>query len=178
MKKNQHITMIVTLAFLIALEIILTRFLSITLPIVRIGFGFLPVAIAGILFGPLWAGIAYAVGDILGMLIWPAVGGYFPGFTATCFTVGVIYGLVLHNKDITWKRAALAASLVIFIGTICLNTLWVSILYGKAFWGLMPARLMEAAILLPVQILIIKLINDRILETGAIRRLLPRTNES
>ena len=36
------------LAFLIALEIILTRFCSIQTPIVRIGFGFLPVAMMGI----------------------------------------------------------------------------------------------------------------------------------
>ena len=55
------------IAFLIALEIILTRFLSINTPIVRIGFGFLPVAMAGILFGPLWAGLALVSRYILAL---------------------------------------------------------------------------------------------------------------
>ena len=74
--KNPLPRTLVTMALLIALEVVLTRFLSINLPIVRIGFGFLPVAIAAILFGPLWAGIGYAVGDLIGMLIWPT-GAYF-----------------------------------------------------------------------------------------------------
>ena len=63
---------LVTIAFFIALEVVLTRFLSINTDFLRIGFGFLPVACVGILFGPLWAGAAYAVGDVLGMLIFPS----------------------------------------------------------------------------------------------------------
>lgn len=61
---------IVYMGLLIALKVILTRFLSIQTPIVRIGFGFLPIAVAGIMFGPIFAGIA-AIADILGMIIFP-----------------------------------------------------------------------------------------------------------
>ena len=43
---------LVIMAFLIALEIVLTRFCSINTPILRIGFGFLPVAMLGIMYGP------------------------------------------------------------------------------------------------------------------------------
>ena len=153
---------VVTLALLIALEIILTRFLSINTPIVRIGFGFLPVAVCGILYGPLWAGAAYACGDILGMLIFPS-GQYFPGFTATAVVTGVIYGLYLYKKEVTWPRVILASMTVLIISTLCLNTLWLSILYGNAFLGMLPTRIMEAAILWPVQVVTIKLVNDRLI---------------
>ena len=84
MKENKNITMIITIAFLIALEIILTRFLSINTPILRMGFGFLPVAMCAILYGPLWAGAAYAIGDILGWMLFPT-GPYFPGLYGNRF---------------------------------------------------------------------------------------------
>ena len=44
------------------------------------------------MYGPLSAGVAYALGDLLGMMIFPN-GSYFPGFTLTAFLTGVIYGL-------------------------------------------------------------------------------------
>ena len=45
-----------TLAMLIAIEVILSRFLSISMWNTKIGFSFLPIAAAGILYGPLAAG--------------------------------------------------------------------------------------------------------------------------
>ena len=98
MEQKSNTKRLVVLAFLIALEIILTRFCSIQTPIVRIGFGFLPVAMMGILYGPIWAGIGYAIGDLLGMLIFPSA-AYFPGFTLTAFSTGMIFGFFLKGKE-------------------------------------------------------------------------------
>lgn len=161
MKKNLVFTL-VTMALLIALEVILTRFLSINLPIVRIGFGFLPVAAAAILFGPLWAGVGYAIGDVLGMLIWPD-GAYFPGFTLTAFLIGVTFGLFLYKKTVTWPRAIVTAVVAVLLSSLLLNTLWLSILYGKAFVGLLPTRILQCVILIPVQALTVKVVYDKVL---------------
>ncbi|MGM9532761.1 folate family ECF transporter S component, partial [Intestinibacter sp.] len=94
--KNNNVKKLVEISLLIALEIILTRFCSINTPIVRIGFGFLPIATIAMMYGPLSAGIAYAIGDILGMMIFPS-SSFFPGFTLTAFLTGVAYGLVLYK---------------------------------------------------------------------------------
>ena len=153
---------LVTLAVLLAMEVILTRFLSINMLIVRIGFGFLPVAVAAILYGPWLAGIMYACGDVIGAILFPS-GPFFPGFTLTAFLVGVFYGLLLYRKEVSWTRLVLGIAAILFLCTVCLNSLWISILYGKAFLGLMPARLTEAAILWPVQVLLIKVTHDRVL---------------
>ena len=72
------ISTIPVVALLMALEIILTRFLSINTPIVRIGFGFVPVSLTAIMYGSLWAGAAYAIADVIGALLFP-IAGYFPG---------------------------------------------------------------------------------------------------
>lgn len=160
--KKLNTKSLIFLAFLIALEIILTRFLSINTPIVRIGFGFLPVAMAGILFGPLWAGLAYTLGDVLGMLLFPA-GTYFPGFTLSALLVGFTYGYFLYNKPITWKRVLIPVVIVTMIINLCLDTFWLYILMDKAVIAMLPARLLKCAIMLPVQLLLIQVVWNRLL---------------
>ncbi|HML38327.1 MAG TPA: folate family ECF transporter S component [Bacillota bacterium] len=162
MKRNLNTSRLITIAFFIALEIILTRFLSISTPILRIGFGFLPVAMNGILFGPLWAAGAYALGDILGMMIFPS-GPYFPGFTLTAFLTGLTYGLILHNHPVTWKRVLLASSIVCILINLGLDTLWLYIMMDDAVAALIPARIAKAVIMLPVQVILIPAVWNRLL---------------
>ncbi|MGN0710400.1 MAG: folate family ECF transporter S component [Anaerovoracaceae bacterium] len=154
MRNNSRLTKMVIVGLFIALEIILTRFCSINTPIIRIGFGFLPVAMLAIMFGPLWAGVAYAIGDILGMMIFPS-GQYFPGFTLTAFLTGLIFGLVLYNKKITYVRSFFAALVVCGVLNLCLDTLWLYILTGQGILALLPARLLKVAIAIPIQTILI-----------------------
>jgi len=148
------------MAFLITMEIVLTRFCSINTPIVRIGFGFLPVAICGIMFGPIWAGVCYAAGDLLGMLIFPT-GPYFPGFTLTAFLTGAVYGAILHKKPVTWKRTFSAALTVCVILNLCLDTYWLQILYGQGIIAMLPGRLIKVAIMIPTQTFLIHFVWNR-----------------
>lgn len=159
--KQNTIKLVVT-AFLMAMEVILTRFLSLFLITIRIGFGFLPVAITAILYGPFWAGAAYALGDLIGMVIFPT-GPYFPGFTITAFLTGAVYGLILHKKPVSWKRTLLAASIVCIVLNLGLDTFWLYMLYDKGFFALLPTRLVKCAVMLPIQVLAIHVIWNRVL---------------
>lgn len=155
---------LVTIAFFIALEVVLTRFLSINTEFLRIGFGFLPVACVGILFGPLWAGAAYAVGDVLGMLIFPS-GSYFPGFTVSAFLIGCIYGIFLYKKESSFRRILIPVLLVCLGVNLFVDTLWLNILYGQAYLALLPMRLIKCAVMVPIQLVLIKLVWDKVLKT-------------
>jgi len=160
LKKKTFTSQLVIMALLIALEIILTRFLSIETPTLRIGFGFLPVAIMAILYGPWWTGGAGIVGDIVGMMIFPKA-AFFPGFPFTAFLTGVLFGLFLHKRRITWKQTLLAVVTVNVVCSLCLDTLWLSIMYGDSFLVLMPVRLLKVAIMIPVETIIIYLVWTR-----------------
>ena len=163
MDKKSKTIRLVTIAFLIALEIILTRFCSINTPILRIGFGFLPVAMMGIMYGPVWAAIGYAVGDVLGMLIFPS-GVYFPGFTVTAVLTGFVFGFFLHNKDkITWKTVLPASLIVILVLNLCLDTFWLSILMGDGFIALLPTRIFKCVVMFPIHLILIPLVWNRIM---------------
>lgn len=142
-----------TIAFvglLVAMEIIFTRFLSFQTPIIRIGFGFIPIAFSAILFGPVIGGLTGAISDVIGMLIFPA-GPYFPGFTLSAFLGGVIYGLFLHKRQITVMNVALSVLVITLFVDLGLNTLWLSMITGKAALVLLIPRLYKSAIMFPIQ---------------------------
>ena len=163
MEKRSATTRLVVMAFLIALEIILTRFCSINTPILRIGFGFLPVAMIGALYGPIWAAVGYAIGDILGMIIFPS-GIFFPGFTVTAVLTGFVFGLFLHNKEkITWKTVLPASLIIILALNLCLDSLWLSIMYGDAFIALLPTRIFKCVVMLPIHLILIPLVWNRVM---------------
>ena len=96
-KKKIDVKSIALMGLLIALEIILSRFLSIAAWNLKIGFSFIPVVIAAILLGPVEAALVGAIADFLGAVLFP-IGAYFPGFTLTQFIVGLVFGLLLYKK--------------------------------------------------------------------------------
>ena len=138
---------------LIAIEIVLSRFLSINAWNLRIGFSFVPIAIAGMLLGPLPAGIVAAVADVLGAILFPT-GPFFPGFTLTAFLTGVIWGIFLYRKQ-TALRILFAVLINQLILSFLLNSLWISVLYGSPFMPLLATRIIQTAILIPVQFIVI-----------------------
>ncbi len=153
-------------ALLTALEIVLSRFLSISAWNTKIGFAFVPVVLAALLLGPLWAGIVAALADFLGAMLFP-VGAFFPGFTLTAFLMGLCYGLFLHRKQ-SLPRILGAVAVHQLALSLLLNTLWISVLYGSTFGPLLLSRLPQCALLAAVQLALIP----------ALVRLLPRLKRS
>ena len=144
-----------TLAMLIAIEVILSRFLSISAWNIKVGFGFVPVVIAAILYGPLAGGIVGALSDFIGALLFP-IGTYFPGFTLTSFLMGVVFGLFLYKKQ-SWLQGLAAVGINQFILGLFLNTLWISILYGSPYVPLLATRVFQSILLTVVQLICIQL---------------------
>ena len=143
------VRLVVYLGVLTALEIVLSRFLSISAWNVKIGFSFVPIAAAAILFGPIPAGIVGALGDFLGAILFP-VGPYFPGFTATAFLTGAVFGLFLHRKQTPGRVLGAAAVNQLLLGLL-INSFWISLLYKSPYVPLLGTRIIQCAILLPVQ---------------------------
>jgi len=151
----KNIRVIVFMGLFIALEIVLTRFLSIQTPIVRIGFGFLPIALSGIMFGPMVGGVTAVLADLIRMAVFPNGFPYFPGYTLSAFLGGAIYGLLLYKKSVTVVRVGLAVLVIKLFVDLGLNTIWTSILQGKAILVILPTRMVSNAIMFPIQTLLI-----------------------
>ncbi len=145
---------LVTMGLLVALQIILSRFFSINAWNFKIGFSFLPIAVAGMLFGPV-GGVAVAtVADVVGALLFPS-GQFFPGFTLTALLGGLVWGFFLYKKQSN-GRILCAVLIEQLILSLLLNTLWISILYSSPFVPLMASRVVQCAVLGPVQFITVK----------------------
>lgn len=153
-KSSFNSKILIVSAIFIALCIIFTNILAIQTPFIRISFGFLPLAVFSMLFGPLKGGMVGAISDIIGCLFF-SPGLYFPGFTISSFLSGVIYGYFLYNEEITLARITMASIVIILFIDLTLNTLWLSILYHKAAQLFLLGRLIKCLIMLPIQISII-----------------------
>ncbi len=134
---------------LLAAEIVLSRFLSIAAWNIKIGFSFVPVVLAAMLYGALPAALVAAMGDFLGALLFP-IGPYFPGFTLTAALTGLTFGLFLYKKNGVVSTVA-AVLIVQFILGLLLNTYWIHVLYSSPFVPLLATRAAQAALLFAVQ---------------------------
>lgn len=158
-------------ALLIALDVVFSRVLAINTPLMKIGLGFAAVALSAMLYGPLWAALTAALGDLVGALLFPT-GAYFPGFTVTAALTGLIFGLFLYRREKSWLRTFLAALCNCLLVTFLLNTLMIAVFFRSSpaelagadfarfmeltnLRALLAARIPQFFIMLAVQTLVI-----------------------
>ena len=146
--------MLSTLGILLAMDIVLTRFLSFSAWNVRIGFGFVPVVLSGMLFGAAPTMVLGALADFLGAILFP-IGPYFPGFTLTAGLTGLTFGYFL-KKENSVRSTACAVLIVQFLLGLLLNTYWIHVLYHSPFVPLLATRVVQSALLSVVQFVTIR----------------------
>ena len=134
-------------AMLVALYTILSFFTINLSTTGEIGFADLALAVCGMLYGPIPCAVAGAAGDLLGFIVSPN-GGFFPGFTLSAFITGMIYGLLLYNRPVSLKRAALAEGIIIVICNLILTPLWLNMLYGTNLIAI--PRIIRNIIMFPI----------------------------
>ena len=137
-------------AQLLALDVVLARLLAINTPVMKIGLGFAAVALCAILYGPWWAALVAALGDLVGALLFPT-GAFFPGFTLTAACTGLLYGLCLYRRDRSLLWPVLAAVLNVVLVSYLANTAMISYISGTPYTTLLKARAVQLAVMLPVQ---------------------------
>ena len=163
MKKTKFTTeVIVITGFMIALSVVLSKLVSINMSFLRIGFGFLPIAVLAILYGPVIAAIGYGLADLLGAWLLPT-GTFFPGFTVSAVLTGLIFGWILYKKEVTFTRAFIASALVCLIVNLLLNTWWLTFIIGKGFKVLLASRAIKEVVAIPVMALLIVAIDRSVL---------------
>lgn len=142
---------LVYLGFLTTLSIVLTRLASIRIPlggveVIRIGFGQLPVIMAGIYFGPGSGALVGGLSDFLGFFLNP-MGPYLPHFTLTAILHGLLPGLLFHRssqplrKRIFWSIAIPQIAVGIFLTSYFLHSI-----FGTPWNILLLPRLVSASL--------------------------------
>lgn len=157
MKTKFSLRTLIQAAVLIALTVVLARFLSISTSVTRIGFSFIPVAFAGMLFGPVWGGVTAGLADILGEFIFPSPGGSFnPLITFSAIVGGVIFGLLLHREQVRFFPHVVIADLAEkLICTLGLTTWALAVMYGVPFLAEFVTRLPQFGVMFAIQLIVL-----------------------
>lgn len=162
MRKNSDAFRVAILGVLAGLNVIAAEILKFPLipKVLELNFGFVPLAVAGMLFGPVDAMLVGIVGDIVGASIFSA-GDFYLGYTLTAALTGLFYGLILHPQADGKQRlirviiAQALVSLICFAGC---NTLWAwQMGYGRSE-AYIRTRLLVNAIAYPIYCLVLWLI--------------------
>lgn len=135
---------LVSLAMLIALQVVLTRLFSINAWNIRIGLGFIPMLFAALYFGTAESVLVAASADIIGSLAFSTY-PYFPGYTLSIALSAFIFSTVLKRN-----RGSLYILFSVFLSqAICslgLNSLWISLNSGSPLLPIMMTRLIQVLI--------------------------------
>lgn len=143
-------------ALLLAMFIILDRLITINTQFLAINLSLIPIMLAGMILGWKHAIIVGAIGDLIGAIFWP-FGAYFPGFTFSVGLSGLIFGLFLYqnpnkeNKHFTIKAIA-STAIVLVVVNLILDSLWLNIMYGKAFSYYIGARAITQLVVFPIYV--------------------------
>ena len=131
----------------------------------RIETRIIPIALAGMLFGPVIGGFVGAASDILSSFTFATP---FYGFTLSYFIMGVIFGCFLYNQKRTVIKLILAQITVAITVSISLFTIWRIIMLGPAWQPeimlqpLLYERIIKTAITTPVEFLVLVLILEMV----------------
>ena len=170
----KNIRILTIAALLVALSVVAGFFKFPISEVLEIRFTAVPIAVAGALLGPGIAAIVGGLADIGGFIIMPT-GPYFPGFTISGIVGGIIFGLLLHSRGsarVSIGRILTAVILNTVVVNMILNSLWLTIMYGKGgFFAVISARILKEIVMIPINtILIAAILNPiaRIMNKGNI----------
>ena len=128
MSKNKNFLFkIVLTSILVALNVIMERFLSYSVWNMSIGFSFITVAFAAVFLGVPYAVLVGTLGDIIGAILFP-FGAYFVGFTLTNALMAFITAIFLY-KNANLLKISLSVFVNKTVCTLLLNSIWIAILY-------------------------------------------------
>ena len=148
-RELKSVRTITTMAMLAAVAVILGYFSIEYGQFIRIGFSGIPNQLADYLFGPVTGGLFAGILDVVKYFMKPD-GPFFFGFTFNAMLSGLIYGTLLYRRPVSIKRIVIAEFFVKLVINCGLNTLWISMLYGKGFIALLGPRVIKNVIMLPI----------------------------
>ena len=153
-REFKKVTTITTCAMFGALSVVLGYYSFKITPNLKIGFGSIPNMLVDYLFGPVVGGLFGGAMDVIKFMLKPD-GGFMPGFTFNAMLAAFIYGLFCN---------------------IVLGTYWLTLLNGKGFLAILPARAIKNLIQWPVDSLIFFLVAKTLEQAGVFKLILHAGN--
>lgn len=152
-KSYWNVKTMVFMALLVAMHLVLTRILVIDLGMYRISLGSVCTILAGLWLGPVAGGVCGLAADLIGCFM----KGYAvnPLITVAAIFWGVVPALfkpLYASKSRTAKTVGISLSVVLtsVLSTLIFTTAGLVLFMGANFYGIMPGRLVQFAVMTPI----------------------------
>ncbi len=156
----KDIKVLVTVAMMIALNVVLTIFVDVPIPVgdnLRIRFDFLAEVVFCMIGGPIIGVFGGMAGDLVSYLCHPA-GAFFPGYTLSAMLACLIYSLFLFRTRVTIVKIAIAKLLVNGLVNVLLGCLWSTITRDHGYVFYLAKSVVKNSIMLPIEIVLMVLV--------------------
>ena len=168
MNKKLSVNNLTKIAILAALSVVLRRYFTVTIPVnQKIGIGYMPIILSGMLYGPWLGGLTGALADVVGMLINPD-GVFHPGFTLSAFLIGFGPGLISfylfrsNKKDKINLRIILSCIFTFMIVRLLVDSIWLQQYSKNPYWIYVLRRIPKQAIETVINAIILRIILPRV----------------
>lgn len=145
----RNVTTITITAMFAAISVVCGYFTIAIGDYIKIGFSTVANQFIYYLFGPAVGGLFGGATDIIKYIVRPT-GAFFPGWTLSAIMAGIIYGFFYYKKSLGIRRILVAEFVVSLVCNVLLGTLWLHMMYGKAFILLLPPRALKNLVMWPV----------------------------
>lgn len=125
--------------------------------LIELRFGFLAIALAGMLLGPIPAMLVAVLGDFIGTILFYG-GSFFFGYPISWAIMGLIFGCFLYKEQMSTARIIGASVISTVLVDQCLTTLWQTVMGMGTFKALFIARILKNAVMLPVKVILLVLV--------------------
>ena len=168
---------LVTLAMLIALAFIVGKF---SIPVIPeqlvVSFTFIVNAIIGMVAGPIWGFISFAILDVVDNLL-SGQGNFIIWWTLMEAVQGFLYGLFFYGKELKWLNkkdwlhVTLAVLVTMLISTFIFTPLLVQIYFHVPFLAQYLAGRWLKIFEIPIRIIVIMFVVPRLQRIPELRKL-------
>ncbi len=166
----KEVRTLVMTAMLIAVGIILGQFSIQVTETTKIGISFIATQLTAMLYGPVVGGIMGGVADILKFIIKPT-GTFMIGYTISPILSSMIYGVMLYKKPIRLWRILAAKTVVAILINVLLGSFWNYLYMGKAFLAMLPVKMLQQVIQVPLQSILFYLVVQTLYKAKVFRTL-------
>ncbi len=153
-KETKKARTLAVCAMLVAINVVLETFARDLTSYIRVSFGFVTIPVAAMLFGPFAGCMVGILQDIAGFIVRPT-GAFILPLTLNEGIAGMIMGLMLYKKKVTFVRILLAELIVAVFVNIILNSAALAPTVGSGLVGILPSRIIKNILLLPIQTAVI-----------------------
>lgn len=125
--------------------------------VIEIRFGFIAVAVCGMLFGPVMAALTAVIGDFIGVFLFYG-GGFFWGYTLSWMLLGIVFGLFFYKERLSAARIIGSMLFNTCVINLLLTTKWEEMMGFGTFEALFWKRLALNVFMLPVNTILLFLV--------------------